>query len=139
MAKALSNSIPADLAESLIPIPAKKGAGGIIYGPNIPGGYVTGLSTGAGGSGASHPVVEDLYTKVPINQRSNYHRKCAEASMLSEISFAADVKSIEDLKKVVEYSTSVVYNSKREYKIPCPSCELVLDLLKIAYKQEGEN
>ena len=110
-----------------------------MYGPNIPGGYVTGLSTRAGGSGASHPVVIDLYKLVPEDQQSRYHGQCAEAAMLSEIAFTADVKSIEELKRIVEYSTSVVYNRKREYKIPCTSCEWVLDLFKIAYKQEEEN
>jgi hypothetical protein len=138
MAKALTNSISADLAESLIPIP-KNGAGGIMYGPNIPGGYVTGRSTGAGGSGASHPVVIDLYELVPKDQRRRFHGQCAEASILSEISFSADVKSIEELKNIVEYSTSVVYNRKRVYLSPCPSCGLVLDILKIAYRQEDGN
>ena len=110
-----------------------------MYGPNIPGGYVTGLSTGANGSGASHPVVKEFYELVPDNRQSEFHGQCAEASILSEISFAADVKSIEELKSIVEYSTSVVYNRKRVYLSPCPSCGLVLDILKIAYRQEEGN
>ena len=113
-----------------VPTPNGKGAGGKLMGPNIPGGSLPGLSTGAGGSGASHPIVRDLYELVPMDQRSRYHGKCAEASILSELATLADVKTIAELKMLTEGATSTVFNSKG-YLAPCSSCKWVLDYLGI--------
>jgi hypothetical protein len=133
MAYAIANGLSFAVIKTLIPIPTPtgEGAGGIMQVPNIPEKYITGLSTKAGGSGATHPVVRELYNLVPMEHRSLYHGKCAEASILSEIAYGAGVTTIEGLKKTVEGAISTVYNSKEKYITPCPSCRWVLANLGI--------
>jgi len=114
-----------------VPTPTGQGAGGVIKGHNIPGGSATGLSTRAGGSGATHPVVKDLYNNVPKDKRSLYHGKCAEASALSKIATAGNAKTAEDLKNLCKGATSTVCNSNGTYLPPCSSCNSVLNILGI--------
>ena len=40
-------------------------------GPNVPRGTITGLSTGEGGKGITHPVVQEAYDNVPNDKRSD--------------------------------------------------------------------
>jgi hypothetical protein len=106
---------------------ASQGTSGSIRGPNISGGTVTGNSTTAGGTGASHPIIEKLYKQVP------FIGKCTEADCLSEIARRIDVKSIEDLKRVTEGAESEVYR-KGKCLGPCSSCAHVLNELGIKAK-----
>ena len=114
-----------------VPTPTGIGSGGLMEGPNIPGGSVTGLSTRAGGEGATHRVVQELYDSVPKEKRSLYHSKCAEASCLSKIAAANNVTTVEELKALCEGATSSVYNSSGKYMPPCSSCKFVLKALGI--------
>lgn len=110
----------------------KKGAYGAMKGGGISG-IVTGRSTGAGGAGANHEVVEALYETVPHDKRSRGHSKCAEASELSQIARDAKAKTVDDLKKVVKGAQSTAHSVKDgAYMTPCASCQHVLDILEIS-------
>ena len=54
-------------------------------GPNVPGGTITGLSTGEGEC-ITHPVVQEAYDNVPNDKRSDprMHGSCAKAEALSK-------------------------------------------------------
>jgi RHS repeat-associated protein len=113
---------------------AKRGAVGTISGPNI--GTVSGRSTGAGGSGVTNPIVQKLYDDVPIDKRSISHARCVEGECLSQIANDNNVKTKEELKKVLEGSESEVHHKKGHYLKPCSSCDCVLNELDVKAKKD---
>lgn len=104
---------------------AKKGATGTVAG-------TFGASAKAGGKGAHHPVVEAIYDKVPAEERSKFHAKCAEADALSKIAHENNVNSEDELKTLVKGKTSEVTRvADGEHLPPCESCSVVLKILGI--------
>ena len=104
---------------------AKKGATGTVAG-------TFGASAKAGGKGAHHPVVEAIYDKVPAEERSKFHAKCAEADALSKIAHENNVNSEDELKNLVKGKTSEVTRVvDGEHLPPCESCSVVLKILGI--------
>ena len=69
-------------------------------------------SPGAGGSGVTNPIVQELYDDVPIDKQSISHAKCVEGECLSKIANDNNVKTKEELKKVLEGSESEVHHKK---------------------------
>ncbi|MCX8961506.1 hypothetical protein EHW64_10180 [Erwinia psidii] len=111
------------------------GSVGVMSGPHIPDGYVTGYSSRAR-KGLSitdertmHPLVHDLYASVPPEARSAYHSNCVEADILSKIAWDNAVNDIDELKALVQDAKMTVYNSKGHYLPPCQSCKYVENLL----------
>ena len=101
---------------------AKKGATGTVAG-------TFGASAKAGGKGAHHPVVEAIYDKVPAEERSKFHAKCAEADALSKIAHENNVNSEDELKNLVKGKTSEVTRvADGEHLPPCESCSVVLKI-----------
>lgn len=104
---------------------AKKGANGTVAG-------TFGASSKAGGKGAHPPVVEAIYDKVPAEERSKFHAKCAEADALSKIAHENNVNSEDELKNLVKGKTSEVTRvADGEHLPPCESCSVVLKILGI--------
>ncbi|CAA6810564.1 MAG: Rhs family protein [uncultured Sulfurovum sp.] len=113
---------------------AKRGDVETISGPNI--GTVSGRSTGAGGSGVTNPIVQELYDDVPIDKQSISHAKCVEGECLSKIANDNNVKTKEELKKVLEGSELEVHHKKGHYLKPCSSCDCVLNELGVKAKKD---
>ena len=72
-------------------------------GPNVPGGTITGLSTGEG-EGITHPVVQEAYDNVLNDKRSDprMHGRCAKAEVLSKGAEKANVTNMEELRKLAK-------------------------------------
>lgn len=70
---------------------------------NVPGGTITGLSTGEG-EGITHPVVQEAYDNVPNDKRSDprMHGRCAKAEALSKGAEKANVTNMEELRKLAK-------------------------------------
>ena len=104
-------------------------------GPNVPGGTITGLSTGEGGKGITHLVVQEAYDNVPIDKRSDprMHGRCAEAEALSKGAEKANVTNMEELRKLAKNSVSTANRNDKKGKPmrACPSCSHVLKNLGI--------
>ena len=106
---------------------AKKGAIGTVAG-------VPGASSKAGGNGASHPIVDKLYERVPPEERSKFHKKCAEADALSKIACKNNVKNEDELRVLVNGKTSEITRvADGEVLPPCESCSVVLKILGIKF------
>jgi len=77
-------------------------------GPNVPRGTITGLSTGEGGKGITHPVVQEAYDNVPNDKRSDprMHGRCAEAEALNKGAEKANVPNMGELRKLAKNSVS---------------------------------
>jgi uncharacterized protein RhaS with RHS repeats len=91
----------------------------------------TGLSTTAGGGGAHHPVVAQLYEEIPVDQRSAYHTYCGEADSLSHIAKKHDVRTPEELKDLTEGATSTTLRNDGKKMPFCPSCAGVMGRLGV--------
>ena len=107
-----------------------KGAVGTITEPN---GTVThGRSTGAGGPGIHNPIVQKVYDKVPNRRRSPFHGNCVEADALSQIANREEVKTVSDLRKVVNGAVAnVTGNGDDIVKPACSSCAWALNHLGV--------
>lgn len=103
-------------------------------GPNVPGGTITGLSTGEG-VGITHPVVQEAYDNVPNDKRSDprMHGRCAKAEALSKEAEKANVTNMEELRKLAKNSVSTANRNDKKGKPmrACPSCSHVLKNLGI--------
>lgn len=109
--------------------PNKKGTRTDIGGDKLPDPGV-GLSTTAGGGGAHHHVVAELYEdhKEP---RSIYHGQCGEADALSNIAKKHNVQTVDELKDLMEGSTSTTTKNDGKMMPFCPSCSGVMSRLKV--------
>ncbi|WP_426203948.1 RHS repeat-associated core domain-containing protein [Pseudomonas sp. TWP3-1] len=109
--------------------PNNKGTRTDIGGGKLPDPAV-GLSTSAGGGGAHHHVVAELYEdhKKP---RSIYHGQCGEADALSNIAKKHNVQTVDELKDLMEGSTSTTTRNDGKMMPFCPSCSGVMSRLKV--------
>jgi len=109
------------------------GAKGSISGPNIPGGFETGLSSGEGGDGIKNSAVQQAYDSVPEKEQSNFHGKCAEADMLSKAANKKGITSLNGLKEMVNGAIMQVWRNDKKMKpmAACPSCAHVKKQLGI--------
>nr|KAJ8743970.1 RHS domain-containing protein [Delftia sp. PS-11] len=96
-------------------------------GPNIPGGFSEGLSTGEGGSGITNPAVKRAYDRVPKEIQEPFHGQCAEAEAMSKAANAAGVKTDNQLKEMNKDSISSAYRNDKKGKpmYACRSCAWV--------------
>ena len=110
--------------------PNNKGTRTTIEGGNLPQ-PVAGYSTKAGGNGASHPVVRDLYDSVPRDERSVFHGDCGEADALSKIASLNNAKSIEQLQALTNGSATETLRNDGKLMVCCSSCRHVTGTLGI--------
>ncbi|MGW8391136.1 RHS repeat-associated core domain-containing protein [Pseudoduganella sp. HUAS MS19] len=94
----------------------------------------TGYSQRAGGNGASHPVVRDLYDAVPEDQRSVTHSWCGETDALSKIATAHNVESVEQLGSITSGATTETTRNDGKLMECCSSCAHVTKRLNIRDK-----
>ncbi|HWT21170.1 MAG TPA: RHS repeat-associated core domain-containing protein [Variovorax sp.] len=110
--------------------PNNKGTRTTIEGGNLPQ-PVTGYSAKAGGSGASHPVVRDLYDSVPRDERSVFHGDCGEADALSKIASLHNTQNIEELQALTNGGTAETLRNDGKLMVCCSSCKHVTGTLGI--------
>ncbi|QPS11369.1 RHS domain-containing protein [Delftia acidovorans] len=105
------------------------GARSIQTGPNIPGGTVSGLSTGEGGEGITNEAVQRAMDRVPKKFRSPFHGDCAEPNGMSKAANLAGVKTDEELKNMNKGSQISAHRNDKKRKLmnPCSSCQYLLD------------
>lgn len=99
---------------------------------------VIGHSAKAGGSGASHPVVRNLYDNVPIDKQSETHGHCGEADALSRIAAESNTANGEQLKAVVRGAKAITLRNDGKPLPCCTSCAYVTQALEIE-DQLGQN
>jgi RHS repeat-associated protein len=110
--------------------PNNKGTRTTIEGGNLPQ-PITCYSAKAGGNGASHPVVRDLYDSVPQDERSLFHGDCGEADALSKIATLHDTQSVEQLRALTKGGSAETLRNDGKPMVCCTSCKHVTGTLGI--------
>jgi RHS repeat-associated protein len=121
---------PLGLARQKGITPNNKGTRTTVEGGQLPEPAV-GYSERAGGGGASHPVVKDLYKDVPLQDRSETHGFCGEPDALSKIATQHKVTDAEQLKKVVQGGKSTTIRNDGKPLQFCKSCAHVMNRLGV--------
>ncbi len=93
---------------------------------------LVGYSSAAGGGGAHHPVISELYNSIPRDKRTvAYHAQCGEADLLSLIAKQHNVQSVPQLRKLVKGATFTTQRNDGKPLPFCPSCSRVMKALGI--------
>uniref|UniRef100_UPI001F3085A7 RHS repeat-associated core domain-containing protein n=1 Tax=Pseudomonas sp. LAM2023 TaxID=2800477 RepID=UPI001F3085A7 len=111
--------------------PNNKGTRTTIEADNLEG-AVEGYSVKAGGLGAHHPVVKELYDDAErAGVGSPFNGHCGEADGLSRIAHDNDVQTVRHLRRIVSGGTSTTVRNDGKPMPYCSSCAHVMAVLGV--------